>query len=188
MNKYLILLLIIGFCSASHLLVNGNFEQPLSVGWLSSIGSQSTSDTIDQQTYFQPDPDYEVRVRKYDATHAKLYQTVDIPTTDLDFSVDANLYAYEYNTAATYWAAAAVCLRYLGQNGNLLGETRIAHRSMHCSWTSSSYLHIINVSTGNAWQSFTFNVAQELTTNLPLVNQQSIKKIDVVLLDTTNGC
>jgi hypothetical protein len=184
MYKYLILLLIIiGFCSAGHLLTNGNFEQQLNVGWSQTIGTQGTADTIDRLLdIFNNNI---VRVKKYDATHAILYQTVDVPTTDLEFSVLANLYAYEYNSTATYWAAAAVCLRYLDNNNVLLGESRITSKTLHCPWISSNTLHIINQ--WLPWSTYSFNINTELA-NLPGVNPSDIKKIQVALIDTTDGC
>jgi len=184
MYKYLILLLIIiGFCSAGHLLTNGNFEQQLNVGWSQTIGTQGTADTIDRLLdIFNNNI---VRVKKYDATHAILYQTVDVPTTDLEFSVLANLYAYEYNSTTTYWAATAVCLRYLDNNNVLLGESRITSKTLHCPWISSNTLHIINQ--WLPWSTYSFNINTELA-NLPGVNPSDIKKIQVALIDTTDGC
>jgi hypothetical protein len=187
MYKYFILLIAAGICSAGVLMTNGDFEQELSVGWNQMIGSALSTDTIDRSTAYNPDPDYEVKVKKYDATHAKLYQTINIPTTDLQFSITANLYAYEYNTSATYWSAAAVCLRYLDNNDALLGETRIAHKSPHCPWTSSNTVHIITELFPNSWVNYSFNINDELV-NLPGVTLSNIKKIQVALLDTTNGC
>jgi hypothetical protein len=187
MYKYLILLLIIGFCSAGHLLTNGDFEQPLNVGWSSAIGTTLPQDTIDRQIYFQPDLDYEARVKKYDATHVILCQTVNIPTTDLEFSVSANFFAQEYNSTTTYWAAAAVCLRYLDNNDVLLGETRIAYKTPHCPWTQSNTLHIISEMFSNTWNTYSFNVNSELA-NLTGVNPADIRKIQVAIIDTTDGC
>lgn len=183
----LVLLMFVAVSNAGRLLTNGNFEQPLTTGWYSAFGLPNVYDTIDRQTYFHPDPDYEVRVKKYDADYAKLYQTVNIPTTDLQFSISAKLFAYEYNPSASYWAAAAVCLRYLDANGNQLGETRIAHMSPHCPWTNTSTVRIIPVTDPANWYNYQFNVNNELA-NLPGVNPLQIRKIQVALLDTTNGC
>ena len=187
MGKYLVLLLFIGVGSAGVLMTNGTFEQALTVGWSQAIGTPLSSDTIDRQIYFDPDADYEARVKKYDATHAILYQTVNIPTTDLNFSVNAKLYAYEDNSTTSYWAAAAVILRYLDNSNNLLGETRIAYKSPHCPWTNSNTVHIITVTNPNNWSNYSFNIDSELS-NLPLLNPRNIKKIQIALLDTTDGC
>jgi hypothetical protein len=188
MNKYLIILLLfVSISLAGHLAVNGDFEESLNIGWSTAFGLQSSLDTIDRQTYYDADPDYEVRVKKYDEKFAKLYQTIDIPTTDLEFSINAKLYALEYGTSASYWAAAAICLRYLDANGAQLGETRIAHKSTHCPWTNTNTIHLITVTDPNNWHAYNFNIATELT-NLPLVNGNNIRKIQIALLDTTNGC
>ena len=184
MYKYLILLIIIGFCSAGHLLTNGNFEQPLNIGWSQTIGTQGTADTIDRMLDILNNV---ARVKKYDATHAILCQTVSVPTTDLEFSIAANLYAHEYNSTATYWAAAAVCLRYLDNNNVLLGETRITYKTPHCPWTQSNTLHIISEMFQNTWNNYSFNVNAELA-NLTGVNPIDVKKIQVAIIDTTNGC
>ncbi|MEO0077250.1 MAG: hypothetical protein ABIK19_06250 [candidate division WOR-3 bacterium] len=188
MYKYLVVFgVLFNWAIAGHLLTNGDFEQPLNIGWYSSFGLPGAYDTIDRQTYFDPDPDYEARVKKYDEMYAKLYQTVNVPTTDLDFSINAKLYAYEYTPGSGYWAAAAVCLRYLGANNNLLGETRIFHKTASCPWTNSSTIHLIHVTDPNNWYNYSFNLNNELA-NLPGVNAHNIKKIQVVLIDTTNGC
>ncbi|MBS4016445.1 MAG: hypothetical protein KGZ86_08445 [Candidatus Latescibacteria bacterium] len=184
MNKYiLILLLMVSISVAGRLVVNGDFEQELTIGWYQA-GVTSSADTIDRQTYFDPDPDYEARVRKYNAGYAKLFQTLDIPTTDLEFSVNANLYA---TATSPYWAAAAVILRYLNDNNDLLGETRIAHKSQYCPWTNTSTIHIIQVAAPNNWYNYSFNINNELL-NLPGVNPALVKKIQIALFDTlTSG-
>ncbi len=167
-------------------IVNGDFEQDLSIGWLRKTSGLSYSDNIDRATNLDSDVDYEVVLEKVSAGYIKLFQTVDISTTNLNFSVSANMRAVEHNPYASYWAAAAICLRYLNENNVLLGETRIARRSLHCPWQNSSTFHIINVTTEN-WQTHSFNLRDELQ-NLTAVNFDDIRKIQIVLMDTTNGC
>jgi len=189
MLKYIIILVsTVGICLAANWINNGNFEQPLNIGWTTQVGTPTTSDIIDRQVNYEPDPDYEVQVKKYDATHAKLSQVVNVTTINsLQFTFKANMYAFEYNTATSYWSAAAVCLRYLDQNNNLLGETRITHKSPHCPWTNSSTLNIIDVTSPNTWVTYNFDINQVLI-NLPGVNPQNIRKIQIAILDTTDGC
>lgn len=167
-------------------IVNGDFEQDLSVDWIKNTSGLSYSDNIDRAVNLDSDENYELVLEKVSAGHIKLFQTIDITTLNMQFSASANLRAYEYNPSASYWAAAAVCLRYLGENNGLLGETRIARRSPHCPWQNSGTLHIINV-TNESWQTHSFNLRDELL-NLSSVNLDAIKKIQVVLMDTTNGC
>ncbi len=184
----LVLLIAINFCKASVLLTNGDFEQDLRSGWLYRVVTPTYDDSLGRDIKYDPDPDYEVYVKKHHATLAKLYQTVNIPTTDLEFSVTAHLYAYEYPSTSTYyWSAAAVVLSYLDNNYNLLGVTRITNKSLHCPWANTPTIHLINVIDTINWHTYSFNLNNELN-NLPGINRNNVKKIQVALMDTTNGC
>lgn len=187
MNKYIALFLIIGISNAGVLLTNGDFEQDLDTGWTQTIQGALYLDTIDRATNYDPDPDYEARVKKYDAVYAKLSQTVNIETTDLEFFVSAKLYAYEYTPTVNYWASASVVLWYLDNNGDLLGETRICYNSPHCPYINSATFHMIEVADPNNWYDYSFNLDDELI-NLSGVNPLDIAKIEVALYDTTDGC
>ncbi len=183
-----ILLIVLNLSRGRVLITNGDFEQDLRIGWVMSLIDPTYGDTIDCLSKFDPDPDNELRVKKHHATLAKIHQTVNIPTTDLLFSISAKLYAYEHPSPSPYyWSASAIALRYLDRNYNLLGETRIAYKSPHCPWHNSPTLHIINVNDTLNWHTYSFNINDELN-NLPGVNQNNIKKIQIALLDTTNGC
>jgi hypothetical protein len=187
MKKYMMMFLIFNVASAAVLLTNGDFEQDLVAGWTQTIQGENYYDTLDRSVDFYPDPDYEVRVKKYDAAYAKLFQTVNIATTDLEFHASALLYAYEYNPATSYWAAAAVVLSYLDNENEVLGETRICHLSPHCPWVGSDNLHLIEIADPYNWYEYSFNINDELT-NLPGVDPADIAKISVALYDTTDGC
>jgi hypothetical protein len=178
-----------GSMSRAHELVtNGDFELDIANGWsIDSVeGMTPYYDTLDRDTAFNPDPDYEARVKKYDSAHAKLYQIFDVATTDLAFGINAKLYAVEYNPAGTYFAAAAVVLSYMNSSGVVLGETRICDTTGHCIWASGPTLHLI-VAPDSNWNAYSFNVNDELA-NLPGVNPLDIAKVRVALFDTTNGC
>jgi hypothetical protein len=187
MQKYGVIVLIIGLTHAAVYLTNGDFEQELTVGWTQQFQGMNSSDTVDRATFYQPDADYEARVKKYDASYGKLLQTVNVPTTDLEFSVNAKLDAYEYNSATLYWASASVNLAYLDNDNSLLGQTRICYKTPHCPYTSTSKFHMIVVTDNTKWFSYSFNIDDELA-NLPGVNPTSVAKIQVSLYDTTDGC
>ena len=78
MQKYLVVLFVVGVGNAAVLLTNGDFEQVLDSGWTDNISYPTSIDTIDRATGFHPDLDYEARVKKYDYAYARLSQTVDI--------------------------------------------------------------------------------------------------------------
>ena len=187
MHRYFSLLLLVAFGSASVLVTNGDFEQDLNVGWTQAGSGMYSTDTIDRQTNFDPDPDYEARVKKYDATYAKLYQTIDIPTTDLEFMIDVELYAHEFNSGEPYWATAAVVLYYLDDNDNVLGQTQICYNTPHCPYTNSNVFHIIEIPSANNWYDYSFNIDYELD-NLSGIDAGEIAKIQIALYDTTDGC
>jgi len=187
MFKYMVPFLVIGISSAGPLLTNGDFEQTLDTAWTQTAYYPTYLDTIDRATGFHPDLDYEVRVKKYDYAYARLSQTVDIWTTDLEFSVDAKLYAYEYTSTASYWATASIVLAYRNVNGGLLGQTRICYNTPHCPYTNSSTFHMRLAPDPNNWYTYSFNINDELD-SLPGVNPADVAKIEVALYDTTNGC
>jgi hypothetical protein len=184
MMRWLIVILVtINLALATDLMVNGNFEQDLSVGWQESyLGSGYV---INRTTTLQPDPDYEVEVFKNNSNgYVVLQQTVDIPGTDVGFACTARLNAYD-NTAGD-WAGSAFVIAYLNSSDQTLGETRICQYSTDCPWTASPTLHLI-VAVDNAWHDYSFNINDELA-NLPGVNPLEISKLRIALFDTSKWC
>lgn len=184
MRRLLVLLLII--CAGlfgENLLTNGAFEQPLSTGWLQATSGSNV--TINRATTYDPDPDYEAYVYKGSGSgYARLYQVVDIPSTDIDFSINTKLYAWDNHASA--WTGACVLISYLNESNSLLGATRICARSPGCPWSSSSTHHLIDAA-DSLWHNYAFNIDDELT-NLPGVTPSAIKKIQISLLDSTYHC
>lgn len=187
MKKYLITVLILaGFPFASQFLINGDFEEPLTTGWLQAQVGYNCA--INRATYYDPDPDYELYVHKGNYTgYTRVHQVVDnIPTTgpDLDFSVNAKLYA-SCNRIEVY-SAAAVVISYLNESNSVLGETRIIRYTDGYPWTNSPTLHLI-VAPDTNWNNYSFNFDDELV-NLSGVNPLEISKIKVTLDATTLYC
>ena len=182
MHKYVILFVLVSLSSASVLLINGDFELPLTNGWQQIEGGSYS--VVDRATTYDPDPDYEACATDSFGAYAKCWQTVDIPTTDLEFSVYAKVYAYDNNADTLCWAAAAIVISYLDATGSLLGDTRICRFTTPCPWTNSSTCHLIIASNTN-WNSYSFNINSELS-NLPGVNPSEVKKIEVALYAKTD--
>lgn len=183
MKKYFITILaLVGFAFASQFLINGDFEEPLTIGWLQSLYGSMGS--INRDPGYDPDPDYEACVYKGTGDgFAKLYQTVGVPTTDLEFSANAKMYAE--SDWATCWAGAAVVISYLNESDSLLGETMICYRSLACPWTNNDRRHII-AATDSLWHNYAFNIDDELV-NLSGVNAANITRIEVSLLGTVDS-
>lgn len=179
----LLLLFVSIHIQAGELITNGDFEQPLTEGWDEiRVGSNIT---INRGTGYDPDPDYEANVYKGTGSgFAKLYQIVDIPAIHLDFTVNAELYAYDNSSSA--WAGAAVMLSYMDEDENVLGITYICYRSPGCPWTNTSTTHVIPAS-NSSWNNYSFNIEDELT-NLSGVDPLQVKKIEVSLLSQGSWC
>ena len=96
MKKLLLLMIpvLVTAVSASEMLVNGDFEQELTVGWTFTDSGTGTH-TCDRATDYHPDPDYEAQTYQYDNPGwARLGQTVDVPSPLLALSFWAK---FEYS-------------------------------------------------------------------------------------------
>lgn len=183
MKKYVIIALVfVGLIFADNLLINGDFELDLTTGWTKS--SYGGNDTITRGTIYEPDPDYEAYVFKgYGSGYALLSQTIDAPSTDLDFSIKAKIYAYDNNADTLCWAASAVIISYINDIGMSLGNTKICRFTTPCPWQSTPTSHLITA-VDSFWHTYSFNIDDELG-NLPGVNPADVKKIEIALYDTT---
>jgi hypothetical protein len=178
MNRYFMLLLLVTFGSASVLITNGDFEDELSTGW-SQLMSGTGVMAITRNTTYDPDPDYEVMAHKGDGTGCtELYQITHIPTTDLEFSVNAKLYVF--GTSSECWSGAALSISYLDASDSLLGWSRICARTVACPWVNNNSCHVIQAA-DTSWHNYAFNIDDELT-NLPGINGADIAKIQVSLI------
>ncbi len=168
---------------AQNLLTNGDFEQDLNIGW--TRDSAGYYIYMDRATNYENDPDYEARTEKQVGSgYARLYQIVDISSpSDLTFSAKVKLYAYDNNADTLTFAASAIRIRYRDISGTLLGETRICQFTAPCPWQNTSTCHLIIVNDW-LWHNYSFNLATELQ-NLPGVNPENVKKVEIALYDTT---
>jgi hypothetical protein len=183
MQRWLIMLAVVSLCTASNYVINGDFEQALTTGWTQT--TYGSGAYIGRSTTYHPDADYEVYVYKPDGSgYARLYQVVDIPTVNLDFSVSAKLYAWDNNSGS--WVGAGVIVGYLDESNALLGVTRICYKDAQCPWYSTSSSHNIQIY-DSLWHDYSFNIASELA-NLPAVDPEQVDKILVAFVDTVYDC
>lgn len=181
MRTISLLILCAMTASASVLLTNGDFEQTLDTGWEEALNGYYAS--IGVATYLDPDPDYEAWATDSYGGYAKIYQTVDIPCTDLTFSVDAKFYAYDNNEDTLCWAGAAVVLSYMDETSTVLGQTYMGMHTEPCPWDDITNNHVILAPDTN-WNTYAFNINSELG-NIP-ISPSSIKKIEVAVYSVTD--
>jgi hypothetical protein len=181
----LVLLALAGFAPAN-LLVNGDFEQAMDVGWDTIAVNFAGGDTFTwSDTLGQPSSGHAVSVRKYLAQYASLYQTVDIPDVNLTLSFDGCLEIG--GGSSTCWPVAAFVLRYLDSSGVSLGNTKLYLHDQYCDWPASDTQSLIEATTPGVWTPFRIDIADELSKNLPGVAAASVKKLTIDLYAYDNG-
>ncbi len=180
---WLLVIITLNAGSGDGLLINGDFEQPLTTGWSQYLVPPGT---IDRAVDYDADPDYEAQVAIYTkGVYGKLYQTVTIPTIDLRFSIKARLQAF-VNELTGHWAGSSVLIAYADGYGRHLGSTRICARTSSCPWVNTPIHHLIDAA-NTLWNTYGFDVCEELK-NLPGVNPAAVKKIEVSLYSETYHC
>jgi len=184
MKVLLLVTAALGVTFGQNLLVNGDFEQELSVGWVQDTGGYGYM-TFARDTAYEPDPDYEALDSLYSGNGiSKLGQTVDVPGPALHLSFRANFGIGA--GSSTCWPVACVAVGYLDSDDNRLGETRFFYHNEYCDWVPSGTFSLINVTDPN-WNQYELDVADELSQNLPDVDPGDVSRIEVALLDTTSG-
>ena len=181
------LLMLAGPAVASEYLVNGDFEQPLNVGWVDTAKNEVGTYSFERSdTFAQPSPGYAAKAYKILARYASINQTVDVPDVNLTLGIDARLKIG--GGSSTCWPVASVWVRYADASGLELGNTRICRSSVYSTWTKSDTVSIIEITdTTGAWNHYSLDLMQELTTHLPGISPDAIKKITFDLFAYDNG-
>jgi hypothetical protein len=180
--KHVVWIIAISLAWATHssgveLLENGDFEQSLSVGWTQE--TQGLNYTFQRSTTFDPDPDYEVYVRKYLMGYAILTQTVPVTSLNLLFTADAQFVNLCESNPYGYFAASAVRIEYENSGGTVLGESRIYRGTALCNWVSTSTLHLIQAQNAS-WNYYEILLEDEMA-YLPGVDSKEISQITISL-------
>ncbi len=178
----LIIFVLPSYVFATELVTNGGFESDLPPAW--QVESAGAAASVSRATDHDADPDYEVLAEKGTGNgFAKLNQTVVIPATDVDISLNAKMEATA--TSGGPWAAAGVALHYENHFGDVLGTTMIVLKTPDCPWVDSSTFHMIPVPDGE-WNNYMFNVGGELA-NLLGVDMMAIHQIRISLFGQIGG-
>jgi uncharacterized protein (DUF779 family) len=181
----LALALFAGLASAN-LLVNGDFEQPVDVGWDTISANAAGGDTFTwSDTLGQPTPGYAVKVRKYLATYASMNQTVDVPDANLTLSLDARMGIG--GGSSTCWPVASFVVRYRDASGVSLGNTKIYLHDQYCTWAVSDTQSLIDITTPGVWTQYNLDIASELSTHLAGINPANVSKLTVEFHAFDNG-
>jgi len=183
-RSLLLMTAVLALAAGQNLLVNGDFEQPITTGWTLTLGGAGYGAT-DRQTSYHPDPDYEAMDSLYTGAGCrKLAQRVNVLSPWLDVSFWAKFAIG--GGSATCWSVACMTIGYYDASDARLGETRFYHHNSYCNWTSTPTMHLIDV-TNPDWNQYSLNISEELADHLPGVNPNSVRRVEVALFDTTGG-
>jgi hypothetical protein len=176
---------LVGLASAN-LLVNGDFEQAIDVGWDTIADNAAGGDTFTwSDTLGQPSTGHAVAVRKYLAKYASTNQTVNIPGVNLTLTFDGRLQIG--GGSSTCWPVASFVVRYLDSAGVSLGNTKLYLHDQYCDWAGSDTQSLIDITTPGVWTPFSLDIASELSAHLPGIDPASVKKLTVDLYAYDNG-
>jgi len=176
-----LMLVVPSYVLAIELVSNGGFENDLPPAW--QVESVGAATNFSRSTGYDGDPDYEVLVEKGAGNGlAKLSQTIVIPATDVDFSVNAQV---QVSATEGPWAAAGVAVNYEDHFGNVLGTTMILRTTSACPWVDSDTFHMI-LAPDESWNSYGFNLGSELA-NLAGVDPLAIRQVRISLFGEVGG-
>jgi hypothetical protein len=176
---------LLGLASAN-LLVNGDFEQAIDVGWDTIAANLAGGDTFTHaDTLGQPSSGYAVAVRKYLASNASMHQTVDVTGVNLKLTLDGRLEIG--GGSSTCWPVASFVVRYLDSTGVSLGNTKMYLHDQYCDWASSDTQSLIDITAPGVWTPYSLDIADELSAHLPGIAPASVKKLTVDLYAYDNG-
>lgn len=168
------------------LVVNGDFEQPLDVGWSDTVvGYVGEARFERSDTLGQPVPGFAARVYKTLASYASLYQTVEIPDLDVTLSFDARFRIG--GGSSTCWPVAVFMVRYLDESGRHLGKTRFYLHDQYCNWERSDTSNLIEITNPDLWDSYELSIRDELQNNLTGINPSLVRELCLELFAYDNG-
>jgi len=189
MKKFVIMsaaLVVFAGLASAELLLNGDFEQTLDVGWRETTYQMAGTFSFDRwDTLGQPAPGYAARSYKYLAKFAALTQTVPVSNAHLTLGFDARFRIG--GGSSTCWPVAAFIIRYRDISGIELGNTKYYMHDAYATWANSDTAHLIDVSSVAGWQNYALDLGQEVTANLPGVNPDLVRNVSIQIYAYDNG-
>jgi hypothetical protein len=172
--------------AAANLVANGDFEQPLDVGWTDTVVGYVGEGRFERaDTFGQPVSGYAAKVWKTLADYASLFQVVDIPDANVNLTFDARFSIG--GGSSTCWPVAVFMVRYLDDAGNHLGKTRYYLHDQYCTWEQRDTSSLIEITNPDHWASYQLSVRDELQNNLTGINPDAVRKLCIELFAYDNG-
>lgn len=164
-------------------LLNGDFEEELSIGWQISSKDYAGSSEINRDKI---EKNHFAHLQKDWGGYAELSQILKLDNLNQNLSFRLNLNATSNREG--YSATSAFILGFLDKNNKITSEIRIAYSTSQL--TNSSILY--NYPTKPAeWKVYTLNLKDELDKHFSKIDVSKIKKLKITLSaynNQTNGC
>lgn len=177
----LFLLFALGGCRlappANSELLNGSFEQPLSVGWQEESGTEYGAAFERSDTFGQPGAGKAAKVMQDDQGYARLSQTVELPDLFYMLMFDAR---FTVGGSISCNPVARISTVYLDGSNRQLGRTEW-YLSGSRAFSSSDTCHRQVVASAGVWTGFELNISDELADSLSGVNPASVKRLRIVV-------
>ncbi|MFO7675293.1 MAG: hypothetical protein R6X12_03115 [bacterium] len=180
------LLLGLSGVGLGNLLVNGDFEQELEVGWEQDVFNLAGSHRFERSdTLGQPTPGYAALVYKELAYYASLRQVAEVPGAGLTLTFDSRMQLA--GGSSTCWPTGAFVVSYLDESGRELGSTMFILRDQYNDWRESDTLVFHDIERPGEWASYELDIAREIATSLPGVDAEAVRRVRVQLYSYVNG-
>ncbi|MBC8550818.1 MAG: hypothetical protein H8D23_14330, partial [Candidatus Brocadiales bacterium] len=166
-----------------NLIVNGNFEEPWTVGWKRIVAAPSRGANHVKIVYSADgEGDDDLYLRHTGESYMTLFQSIPVISCNLLFSASFRLGPVERNGATSM-----IELEYGDKKGRYMGSTRLVNYhyspfiyTKRKSPLNTGFKHYIKM--GARWyKHYTINLREEIINNLPGIDPDRIKEIVINL-------
>ncbi len=167
----------------NEILINGDFEQDLAIGW-----QVSTKDIAGRSVIYRAESgeNHYAYLLKEWCGYAQLQQIVKLKSLNQVLSFRLRLNARSNRKG--YFATAAFIISFLDDNNKSLAETKIAYSTTQLSNTSTSHFYL---SEPGEWKNYLIDLKKELNTHFPKIDIGKVKRLKIALAtynNKTSGC
>ena len=185
--------------TSDNLVINGDFEQDLSVGWKKVIDWDQNNVANAGVNWAKIEPELfdsknVLHLYHKGISQISLIQEIPVSTTDLEFSISTKLFAAGYSGDGHNYNGTFFWLEFQDDTGRVLGD--IWWRAWSYGWHTSGLTNLIDspvrrvvvqegLNRGSVdikWKTYTINLRDEFSTYMVGVEKAKVKKIVIKML------
>lgn len=163
-------------------IVNGNFEEPWTIGWERMVGDPSTGANHVKIVYSADgEGDDDLYLYHSGKSYMTLYQCVQVVSSNLLFSA-----SFKLGPVAGRKATSMIELQYGDSKGRHIGSTRLINYDYspfiygRRGTLNTGFVHHIKMET-RWYRNYTINLREEIINNLPAIDPDRIRDIIVII-------